>query len=32
MSIALMNMPPPQWPPPVTDCIGSPSTTIQEFS
>src|SRR5262249_50087589 len=32
MSYALMNMPPPQCPPPVIDCIGAPSMTTQEFS
>src|SRR5438105_8786983 len=27
-----MNMPPPQCPPPETDCTSSPSSTTQEFS
>src|SRR3989337_4069896 len=27
-----MNIPPPQWPPPDTDCTGAPSSTIQELS
>src|SRR2546422_10466600 len=27
-----MNMPPPQCPPPDTDCTGLPSSTIHEFS
>ena len=32
MSYALMNMPPPQWPPPVIDCIFWPSISTHEFS
>src|SRR5687767_14881657 len=27
-----MKSPPPQWPPPVTDCTGCPSSTTHEFS
>src|SRR3954466_7294511 len=32
MSYELMNMPPPQWPPPLTDWTFLPSTSTHEFS
>ena len=32
MSRALMNIPPPQWPPPLTACTGRPSSRIHELS
>src|SRR6187431_62512 len=32
MSYESMNMPPPQWPPPVTDCTFFPSISTQELS
>src|SRR5215510_13032586 len=31
-SRALISRPPPQWPPPLTDCTHWPSTLIQELS
>src|SRR5215475_290252 len=32
MSSALMNMPPPQCPPPATDCTGCPSISTHDVS